>query len=50
MPGIDGSNHHTLLSLGPDCSHEEWAVFLLPMLRCADNEAKRPIVVAVSNE
>jgi hypothetical protein len=42
MLGIDGSNHHTLLSFGPDCPHEEWAVFLHPMFRRADDEAKRP--------
>jgi hypothetical protein len=48
MLGIDGSNHHTLLSLGPDCPHKEWVVVLLPMLGCAgaNNEAKRSTAVS----
>jgi len=50
MARIDGSNHYTLLSLGPDSSHRKWAVFLLPLLRCADNATKRPRVVTVSTE
>jgi hypothetical protein len=46
MLGNDGSNHHTLLSLGPDRPYEEWVVSLLPMLRSADNEARRPTAVS----